>query len=257
MIIKQFLLAGVLVASWTYAQTGKVGINTDDPKATLHIDPSSATAPTGTDGILVPTISAFPTTNPTRVNELVYLKGHAALADSFYYWDGNRWTPIPYDVNRTIDESVYDFVGKGNITDPTNASQKILNFTKYYHKTADGFSINSNKRIVVGKAGLYEFTLVSSVKKGTSTSDILENYSFSIWVNGVKVDSANASCSTENTSASTVITEFLYRLNVGDEIVVKVDRTTNGVVKYPSWSNTNFVWSVPGSNSLALFFIQE
>lgn len=43
----------------------QVGINTTTPNALLEIKSSDQTVPSNTDGILIPKVDVFPTTNPT------------------------------------------------------------------------------------------------------------------------------------------------------------------------------------------------
>lgn len=68
----------------TWLKNGKVGINDNAPDALLDIESTNSAIPTNTDGILIPRIDAFPTTNPgTNQNGmLVFLTTN----DSFYYW---------------------------------------------------------------------------------------------------------------------------------------------------------------------------
>ncbi len=80
----------------TYAQ---IGINTTDPKSTLDIRSSSQSSPSATDGILIPKVDLFPTTNPTMEQDamLVYLTTTDGTdAPGFYYWnnDTTAWLPI-------------------------------------------------------------------------------------------------------------------------------------------------------------------
>ena len=41
---KHFILLGMLTIGLAYSQTGKIGVNTATPKATLDISPSNANA---------------------------------------------------------------------------------------------------------------------------------------------------------------------------------------------------------------------
>ncbi|WP_298956232.1 hypothetical protein [uncultured Nonlabens sp.] len=54
---------------------GQVGVNTTEPKATLHIEATDSENPLQTDGLILPKIATFPSTNPTsnQLGMLVYL----------------------------------------------------------------------------------------------------------------------------------------------------------------------------------------
>ena len=69
---KLFFVACNLFGVLSFAQ---VGINTTTPNAVLDIRATSATAPTNTDGLLIPKVDVFPATNPTAAQQgmLVYL----------------------------------------------------------------------------------------------------------------------------------------------------------------------------------------
>ena len=68
----------------------QVGINTTTPGAQLEIKSSNQSTPSNIDGILIPKIDAFPTLNPTSLQNgmMVYLTTTAAgKQPGFYYWD--------------------------------------------------------------------------------------------------------------------------------------------------------------------------
>ena len=44
---------------------GQIGINTTNPKAALDIKASNPSTPNNQDGILIPRVAVFPSTNPT------------------------------------------------------------------------------------------------------------------------------------------------------------------------------------------------
>lgn len=76
-----------------------MGINTTNPQATLDIQASDSSNPSTIDGILIPKIDVFPSTNPGTEQQglLVYLT--TAVSDKlpgFYYWDHptTSWIPI-------------------------------------------------------------------------------------------------------------------------------------------------------------------
>ena len=57
---KHFILLGVLAMGLAYSQIGKVGINTNNPEATLDIRPNAANSAVGAttnEGMLVPRLS--------------------------------------------------------------------------------------------------------------------------------------------------------------------------------------------------------
>jgi hypothetical protein len=85
-IYRSFLFV-LLSVTFAHAQ---VGINTTDPKAQLEIKSSNQATPSNTDGILIPKINAFPTTNPTVDQDgmMVFLTTVVgANLKGFYYWD--------------------------------------------------------------------------------------------------------------------------------------------------------------------------
>jgi len=123
---KLFFVACNLFGVLSFAQ---VGINTTTPNALLDIRATSATAPTNTDGLLIPKVDVFPTTNPTDAQHgmLVYLTTTSGSnAPGFYYWDnpttswvcigdcasGNNWALAGNTVNATT-----DFMGSTNDAD--------------------------------------------------------------------------------------------------------------------------------------------
>ena len=79
----------------SYAQ---VGIGTTTPNATLDIVASNQATPSNTDGILIPKIDEFPTTNPTAAQDsmLVYATGNGSIAKGFYFWEqsSTTWQPL-------------------------------------------------------------------------------------------------------------------------------------------------------------------
>lgn len=84
----------LLVLLFCISSYSQVGIGTIDPNAQLDIRSSSRTTPTNIDGILIPKINNFPTTNPTILQDgmMVYTTGNGTPARGFYYWDNSTLT---------------------------------------------------------------------------------------------------------------------------------------------------------------------
>lgn len=98
------ILAGV---SSTFAQVGRVGINTDDPKATLHIKADKDNNP----GLIIPDVSKdkLDTGEPVESTLVYYSEGsnsayinqndqstteNIGSKKGFYYYDGTDWQRI-------------------------------------------------------------------------------------------------------------------------------------------------------------------
>ena len=91
MATKLSILGGlIIVMLGTNMLHAQVGINTTDPKAQLEIKSSNPATPSNKDGILIPKINAFPTTNPTVDQDgmMVFLTTTVgANPKGFYFWD--------------------------------------------------------------------------------------------------------------------------------------------------------------------------
>lgn len=104
------ILAGV---SSTFAQVGRVGINTDDPKATLHIkaDNKDKDNKDNNPGLIIPTVSKdkLDTGEPVESTLVYYSDGsnsayinqndqstteNIGSKKGFYYYDGTDWQRI-------------------------------------------------------------------------------------------------------------------------------------------------------------------
>lgn len=84
---KTFYALLILASTKAFSQ---VGINTTTPSAQLDIKASNVATPSNTDGILIPRINNFPSTNPTALQQgmMVYLTTTVGSnAPGFYFWD--------------------------------------------------------------------------------------------------------------------------------------------------------------------------
>lgn len=144
------ILAGV---SSIFAQVGRVGINTDDPKATLHIKADKDNKDTN-PGLIIPTVSKdkLDTGNPVE-STLVYYSGGSNSAyinqntgstteniDSkkgFYYYDGTDW-------QRIIRKA--QFYMPSIVTPTTVGTHKIDLYEEYIKQYADSNGTNTSNR---------------------------------------------------------------------------------------------------------------
>ncbi len=120
--MKRFLILFIL----SQVSFSQVGINTSNPNALLEIKTSNEANPTPTDGILVPKIDAFPSTNPTASQQglLVYLKNTIGTSlPGFYYWDDatTSWKSV------TTKPDV-DFLTVGTNQTPMNTTDNKYTF---------------------------------------------------------------------------------------------------------------------------------
>lgn len=95
MKISTIALFGFLVLS-NITLLAQVGINTTAPAGVLDITASNQITPSNTDGILIPRVQAFPTTNPTADQDGILLFLNTTDGSDnrgFYYWDHaqTRW----------------------------------------------------------------------------------------------------------------------------------------------------------------------
>ncbi len=85
-----FILVLICIHSLAHAQ---VGVNTTDPQAALDVRATNPTSPSNSDGLLIPRISAFPSTDPTASQNgmIVYLTTTVGTnSPGFYYWDNTE-----------------------------------------------------------------------------------------------------------------------------------------------------------------------
>ena len=93
---KLILLVALPILSYT--TNAQVGINTTTPNALLDVPASSVASPSNTDGILIPRVDDFPSTNPAAAQDgmMIFVTGNGVPAKGFYYWDnaGTAWVTV-------------------------------------------------------------------------------------------------------------------------------------------------------------------
>ena len=80
-----------------FSVAAQVGVGNTNPQASLDISASNASSPANNDGILIPRMSAFPSSpGATRDGMLIFYTGTAADGKGFYYWDQTitNWVSI-------------------------------------------------------------------------------------------------------------------------------------------------------------------
>lgn len=100
----------ILVFFWVVLPICKalaqVGIGTTAPNARLDIEAANPTAPSNTDGVLIPRVSSIAATNPTAAQNgmLVFLTTTSGIRDpGFYFWDIglNDWVKLSSALDNT------------------------------------------------------------------------------------------------------------------------------------------------------------
>ncbi|NMH29197.1 tail fiber domain-containing protein [Flavobacterium silvaticum] len=117
--MKSFSILLILLSQGLLAQ---IGINSTTPAAMLDVTASSATAPSNTDGILIPRINSFPATNPTTAQSgmMVYLTTASGTnLPGFYYWDGS-WVAVGSKTGWSVNgnsgtNETTDFIGTTDV----------------------------------------------------------------------------------------------------------------------------------------------
>ena len=122
-----FLFVILFLGGLLHAQ---IGINTTAPNAQLDIQSSNQATPLPTDGILIPKVDAFPSTNPTAAQQgmLVYLTTNVGLkTPGFYYWDQPTATWVGIYSDKKGDA---DFFEVGGTAAPDNINDEIYHLGK-------------------------------------------------------------------------------------------------------------------------------
>lgn len=144
------ILAGV---SSTFAQVGRVGINTDDPKATLHIK-ADKNNKDNNPGLIIPTVSKdkLDTGEPVESTLVYYSDGsnsayinqntgstteNIGSKKGFYYYDGTDW-------QRIIRKA--QFYMPSIVTPTTVGTHKIDLYEEYIKQYADSNGTNTSNR---------------------------------------------------------------------------------------------------------------
>lgn len=142
------ILAGV---SSTFAQVGRVGINTDDPKATLHIKADKDNKDNN-PGLIIPDVSKdkLDTGEPVESTLVYYSEGsnsayinqntgstteNIGSKKGFYYYDGTDW-------QRIIRKA--QFYMPSIVTPTTVGTHKIDLYEEYIKQYADSNGTNTS-----------------------------------------------------------------------------------------------------------------
>lgn len=146
----KFTLIILVCSIISYAQ---VGIGTTTPYATLEIKASSVTAPNNNDGLLIPKIDEFSSTNPTANQDgmLVYITGDGSVSTGFYYWNNNSTSWLPLDSSI---EKINDLLdGKSDNDGSDNYSSLFLGY-----QAGENDNATNNANVGVGYKAMFNNT---------------------------------------------------------------------------------------------------
>ncbi|RQP12156.1 MAG: hypothetical protein EAS48_05510 [Chryseobacterium sp.] len=140
-----FLSFLLLIAVSASAQ---VGINTDQPTATLDIRAKNHNGTvSATDGILVPRVSNL-TANGSKNGQLVYLTGNSGgFTKGFHYWDGvkNRWNKVGQRLADTSPDAWQNNAAQGIVHLPTQTGGAARDVTADVAITDGGLMAVGNR----------------------------------------------------------------------------------------------------------------
>ena len=174
---RYFLLVAVCFAS--YIGHSQVGIGNVDPKSQLDISATNVASPSNTDGILIPRVDNFPSSDPGADQDgmLVFVTGNGTPAEGFYYWDNGTtsWVTVGgggsdsdwYEVGTStpannINDNIFHL---GNIAVGSNTTSGTSPFFVTGDVSADLSNISSSV------SGVFSAGTYSSISNSSSLSD--------------------------------------------------------------------------------------
>lgn len=229
------------------AQMGlaQIGINNPDPKASLDIQATNPSTPTGQDGILIPRLADYPST-PAEKGQLIFLDGHPTQPDGFYYWDGTDWQSfIISSFSPVEDKAIYVFTGTG-YTGSGGTTERTVIFNNRAAYDLTGFTLSSNQ-IRVGKKGKYLVSFNSALKKSVTPPAYRALYTYRIKVNGTTKMQTATSIPNEGVTATCVSTSDILELQEGDLITATVQKNDEG--------HSNNEYTGYGTNAITLTYL--
>ena len=165
--MKQFFF--IMLFFGYLSATAQVGIGNTDPKSALDISASNTATPSNTDGILIPRIDNFPSSNPAADQDgmLVFVTGNGTPTKGFYFWNNTTtsWINVSgaKEINDLIDGhtdssgfSVYLGMNSGINDDGSNNINTGLGFEALFSTTS------GNSNTGMGWHSLYSNTIGSS-----------------------------------------------------------------------------------------------
>ncbi|WP_430467326.1 hypothetical protein [Winogradskyella ouciana] len=172
----------LLISFFGYSQ---VGVGNTDPKASLDVTASNTATPANTDGILIPRIDTFPTTNPTADQDgmMVFVTGNGTPAKGFYYWDNGNGTWVNVLGVRKINDledaksdndgsddgsSIYIGEDAGSNDDQSNNNNVGLGKAVMYSNTSGNYNVGIGFQSL-----LFNTTGVNNTAVGTQS--LLDN----------------------------------------------------------------------------------
>ena len=172
----------------TWLKNGHVGISTTSPSALLDVSSTDPTAPKNTDGMLVPRVDAFPSTNPgaSQNGMLVFL----TTDNTFYFWKNSSTTWAKVNIDR-----INDLVDGKSDNDGTNDGSSI--FLGINAGANDNETNNHN-------VGIGYNTMTSNTSGSYNTAigfEALESNTSGVYNSAFGSESLNASTSGSNNSA--------------------------------------------------------
>jgi hypothetical protein len=110
---------------------GLIGIGEPNPKARLHLTATSQTNPDPSDGLIIPKMNIFPTTNPTYNQDsmMVFLTTAVGVKQpGFYYWDylTTSWKSIVENNNFWLANGTNVYKNTGNVGINTSTPSEKL-----------------------------------------------------------------------------------------------------------------------------------
>lgn len=222
-----FLLTGIF-------SKAQVGINNENPKATLQIDAKNSVSPESTAGLGIPVLDIFPPVSPTNDQNgmLIYLRNTTdSNLEGFYYWDAieNNWEYIVDIKSLGLDHS--KTIVSGSSFYPNNISgggiqTRTVPFTTI-SSLDPSFSL-SDGGLIVGKTATYYLVLTGGVYK--SLKNVVDDYTTEILVNGVTNSVLTSTNSvpggTVDGRSATFYIAAMLDLNKNDVLTVRTKRNT-------------------------------
>jgi hypothetical protein len=176
---KQILLLSLLSSSIVYSQ---IGVNTEDPKSTLHIKPTKEDGTTA-EGIIAPNLtraqlitkdSKYTTAQKGSIVYVTDLSGTLTTKTlkitqiGYYYFDGENWQQFGSSAGGSIPREPW--LKQGTIIEATSNTENIYQ-TGSVH-IGKGTTVPSDyKLMVTGKTNLQDDLILHGVLKGEGTGN--------------------------------------------------------------------------------------